>query len=203
MAVHGGSGLSFGVIEGLRALFPNLPNLELVHRLDRDTSGCLMISKKSSVLRQLHEQLREGTMRKSYLALVQGYWEARVREVNAPLKKNILQSGERVVRVNVEGKPAVTKFQVLQRFADATLVKAMPVTGRTHQIRVHATHAQHPIAGDDKYGNEDFDRKLRPYGLKRLFLHAAELQVSVGGKAIEVTAPLPAELQQLLEKLEP
>ncbi|MEN9460891.1 MAG: rRNA pseudouridine synthase RluC [Pseudomonadota bacterium] len=203
MAVHGGSGLSFGVIEGLRALFPNLPNLELVHRLDRDTSGCLMISKKSSVLRQLHEQLREGTMRKSYLALVQGYWEARVREVNAPLKKNILQSGERVVRVNVEGKSAITKFQVLQRFADATLVKAMPVTGRTHQIRVHATHAQHPIAGDDKYGNEDFDRKLRPYGLKRLFLHAAELQVSVGGKAIEVTAPLPAELQQLLEKLEP
>jgi 23S rRNA pseudouridine955/2504/2580 synthase len=203
MAVHGGSGLSFGVIEGLRTLYPQLHNLELVHRLDRDTSGCLMISKKASVLRQLHEQLREGNLHKSYLALVQGYWEARVREVNAPLQKNILQSGERIVRVNLEGKPACTRFQVVQRFADATLVKASPVTGRTHQIRVHATHAQHPIAGDDKYGNEIFDKHMRQLGLKRLFLHAAELQVHVGEKTLNLSAPLPNELQHVLEKLTP
>src|SRR5574344_98362 len=159
MAVHGGSGLSFGVIEGLRALRPEARFLELVHRLDRDTSGCLLVAKKRSALKSLHEQLRLKTMRKQYAALVRGQWQAHVKVVNAPLLKNVLQSGERIVRVNPEGKPSETRFHILQRFAEATLVEASPITGRTHQIRVHTAHAGHPIACDDKYGDATFDSK--------------------------------------------
>ncbi|OSN03786.1 23S rRNA pseudouridine(955/2504/2580) synthase RluC, partial [Lonsdalea iberica] len=136
-AVHGGSGLSFGVIEGLRALRPEARFLELVHRLDRDTSGVLLVAKKRSALRALHEQLRSKGMQKDYLALVRGQWQSHCKVVQAPLLKNILQSGERIVRVNSEGKPSETRFKVEERFEHATLVKASPVTGRTHQIRVH------------------------------------------------------------------
>ena len=169
MAVHGGSGLSFGVIEGLRALRPDARFMELVHRLDRDTSGCLMIAKERSALKHLHEQLRLKTMRKQYAALVRGQWQSHVRSINAPLLKNVLQSGERIVRVNPEGKPSETRFHVLKRFADATLVEASPITGRTHQIRVHTAHAGHPIACDDKYGDQLFDQRMRDLGLERLF----------------------------------
>ncbi|MGL5532303.1 MAG: 23S rRNA pseudouridine(955/2504/2580) synthase RluC, partial [Plesiomonas shigelloides] len=151
-AVHGGSGLSFGVIEGLRALRPEARFLELVHRLDRDTSGILLVAKKRSVLRDLHEQLRVKTVQKDYLALVRGQWQKHCKVVQAPLMKNVLQSGERIVRVSAEGKPSETRFEVVERFEQATLVKASPVTGRTHQIRVHTLHAGHPIAFDDKYG---------------------------------------------------
>lgn len=202
-AVHGGSGLSFGVIEGLRALRPEARFLELVHRLDRDTSGILLVAKKRSALRALHEQLREKGMQKDYLALVSGQWPSHVKSVRAPLLKNILQSGERVVKVSAEGKPSETLFKVEERFTQATLVKASPVTGRTHQIRVHTLHAGHPIAFDDRYGDADFDRQLEATGLKRLFLHAAALKFTHPGtgEVMRVEAPLDSTLKRCLATL--
>ncbi|ALG68403.1 23S rRNA pseudouridine(955/2504/2580) synthase RluC [Beggiatoa leptomitoformis] len=202
LAVHGGSGVQYGVIEGLRALYPQANFLELVHRLDRETSGCLMIAKKSSVLRQLHAYLRDADMNKQYLALVQGKWSARVKQVNAPLRKNILQSGERVVRVNDDGKPSLSEFRIVELFKQATLMRVHPVTGRTHQIRVHATHTGHPIAGDEKYGDDNFNRALRQQGLNRLFLHAAELTIQLPEqKPLTVKAPLPEPLEAVLAQL--
>lgn len=202
-AVHGGSGLSFGVIEGLRALRPEARFLELVHRLDRDTSGVLLVAKKRSALRALHEQLRMKGMQKDYLALVRGQWQSHCKVVQAPLLKNILQSGERIVRVNSEGKPSETRFKVEERYEFATLVKASPVTGRTHQIRVHTLHAGHPIAFDDRYGDRDFDRQLAGTGLKRLFLHAAALRfVHPGtGETLRIEAPMDDELRHCLTVL--
>lgn len=203
MAVHGGSGLSFGVIEGLRALRPDARFLELVHRLDRDTSGVLLVAKKRSALRSLHEQLRVKTMRKQYLALVRGQWQPHVKVVNAPLRKNDLQSGERVVRVSSDGKPSETRFRIARQFAEATLVECSPITGRTHQIRVHTQHAGHPIACDDKYGEAAFDEKMRSKGLKRLFLHAWKLTFThpVDGREVLIEAPLAPELDNFLNKL--
>ena len=203
MAVHGGSGLSFGVIEGLRALRPDARFLELVHRLDRDTSGVLLVAKKRSALRSLHEQLRVKTMRKQYLALVRGQWQPHVKVVNAPLRKNDLQSGERVVRVSSDGKPSETRFRIARQFAEATLVECSPITGRTHQIRVHTQHAGHPIACDDKYGEAAFDDKMRSQGLKRLFLHAWKLTFThpVDGREVLIEAPLAPELDNFLNKL--
>lgn len=204
MAVHGGSGISFGVIEGLRALYPKAPFLELVHRLDRETSGCLMIAKKRSMLRRLHELLRQGGMHKHYLALVQGNWHSQLKQVSAPLQKNILQSGERIVQVNEkDGKAAISKFQVETTFESATLLNIQPVTGRTHQIRVHAAHVNHPIAGDEKYGNESFNHQMRDYSLKRLFLHAAQLEIEIpeNNYQLSINAPLPTELKQVLSRL--
>ena len=202
-AVHGGSGLSFGVIEGLRALRPEARFLELVHRLDRDTSGVLLVAKKRSALRSLHEQLREKGMQKDYLALVRGQWPSHVKAVQAPLLKNILQSGERIVRVSSEGKPSETRFKVEERYAFATLVKASPVTGRTHQIRVHTQHAGHPIAFDDRYGEREFDKQLSATGLRRLFLHAAALTFNHphSGDRMRIEAPLDDELKQCLARL--
>lgn len=184
LAVHGGSGLNFGVIEAMRQLRPAVDQLELVHRLDRDTSGCLMIAKRRSMLRHLHAALRgddDGDgVTKRYIALVRGRWPATVKRVHAPLQKNNLRSGERMVEVNAEGKESLTEFSVLQRFGDmATLVEARPITGRTHQIRVHARHAGHPIAGDPKYGDDDFSQFIRELGGKRLFLHAASLSAQL------------------------
>ena len=202
MAVHGGSGISFGVIEGLRVLYPKEKALELVHRLDRDTSGCLMIAKKRSMLKQLHQILREEQITKEYLALVRGQWNPRVTTVSAPLQKNVLQSGERIVRVNPEGKEAVSEFYIQQKFPIATLMRVKLVTGRTHQIRVHATHSGHPIAGDEKYGDEQFNTQLLEFKLKRLFLHAAKLTVPLPDRPINVSAPLPAALQEVLQQLE-
>lgn len=202
-AVHGGSGLSFGVIEGLRALRPEARFLELVHRLDRDTSGVLLVAKKRSALRSLHEQLREKGMQKDYLALVRGQWPSHVKAVQAPLLKNILQSGERIVRVSSEGKPSETRFKVEERYAFATLVKASPITGRTHQIRVHTLHAGHPIAFDDRYGEREFDKQLSATGLRRLFLHAAALSFTHphSGDRMRIEAPLDDELKQCLAVL--
>ncbi|GAA3529484.1 23S rRNA pseudouridine(955/2504/2580) synthase RluC [Zobellella aerophila] len=202
-AVHGGSGLSFGVIEGLRALRPEARFLELVHRLDRDTSGILLVAKKRSMLRSLHEQLREKTMDKHYLALVRGQWQAHQKGVNAPLKKNELASGERVVRVDKDGKPSETRFRIVQKFQEATLVEASPVTGRTHQIRVHALHAGHPIAGDDKYGDRQFDEKMRGLGLQRLFLHACRIRFFHPGleQTMVLEAPLEPALKTLLTRM--
>ncbi len=194
LAVHGGSGLNFGVIEAMRQLRPAVDQLELVHRLDRDTSGCLMIAKRRSMLRHLHAALRgddDGDgVAKRYIALVRGRWPATVKRVHAPLQKNNLRSGERMVEVSAEGKESLTEFSVLQRFGDiATLVEARPITGRTHQIRVHARHAGHPIAGDPKYGDDDFSQRIRELGGKRLFLHAASLSAQLpDGTVLDVQA---------------
>lgn len=202
LAVHGGSGLSFGVIEALRQLRPELRELELVHRLDRDTSGLLMVAKKRSMLRHLHHALQQGELDKRYWALVQGSWTSSRRQVNAPLLKNTLRSGERVVEVNDQGKASLTRFRVLQRFGGmATLVEASPMTGRTHQIRVHARHAGHPIAGDPKYGDDAFSQRLRALGGRRLFLHARSLQVPLpDGGLLQLEAPVDAMWEQAVER---
>ncbi|GAB3016338.1 23S rRNA pseudouridine(955/2504/2580) synthase RluC [Bowmanella dokdonensis] len=203
MAVHGGSGLSFGVIEALRALRPDARFLELVHRLDRDTSGCLLIAKRRSCLKALHEQLREKTVDKRYLALVKGAWPANRNKVKAPLRKNILKSGERMVSVAPEGKESETRYQLLESFAQASLVEAYPVTGRTHQIRVHCQHAGHEIAADDKYGQEDFNQYCAGLGLKRLFLHARSISFvhPKSATTVRLEAPLDEQLNAVLQKL--
>jgi 23S rRNA pseudouridine955/2504/2580 synthase len=205
MAVHGGSGLSYGLIEALRSIRPEERNLELVHRLDRDTSGCLLVSKRRSVLRSLHEQLREKTMEKNYWALVQGSWAGKIKNVSEPLRKNTLQSGERVVRVDEqEGKPSQTRFRVLERFGQfSTLVQASPVTGRTHQIRVHTQCKGHPIACDDKYGVAEFDQAMKKMGLNRLFLHAHDLTFihPKTEQPLRVEAPLDTILKKCIKTL--
>jgi 23S rRNA pseudouridine955/2504/2580 synthase len=203
IAVHGGSGLSYGVIEAFRQLRPDCRDLELVHRLDRDTSGLLMIAKKRSMLRHLHEALRGDGVDKRYLALVRGNWPTSKKKVSAPLLKNNLRSGERMVEVNDEGKDALTEFRVVRRFGEfATLVEASPITGRTHQIRVHARHAGHAIAGDAKYGDEEFTREIRELGGKRLFLHAYALTVTLpDGATLTLEAPVDQMWAQTLERL--
>lgn len=204
VAVHGGSGLSFGVIETLRAVYPELKELELVHRLDRETSGCLLIAKRRAVLRELHATLRERDMEKRYLALVCGRWPFGTKTIDLPLKTNLKQGGERVVRVHAEGQEANTTFRPIQHFAKlATLLDVNLGTGRTHQIRVHAAHAGHPVAGDEKYGDRERDALLKPFGLNRMFLHAHSLTFERAGsrEPFSVTAPLPAELQGVLDRL--
>jgi 23S rRNA pseudouridine955/2504/2580 synthase len=204
VAVHGGSGVSHGVIELLRAARPDAPFLELAHRLDRETSGCLMLAKRRSALRTLQELQRAGRIEKRYLALLSGRTRKGGWRADAPLRKNTLKSGERIVRVDPEGKQAVTHFSVRSRYSDATLVEALLETGRTHQIRVHAAQAGMPILGDPKYGDEDANRRFRELGLKRLFLHAASLRFEwpESGRLHVFEAPLPADLQQVLESME-
>lgn len=201
MAVHGGSGIHLGVIEALRLLRPQLKFLELVHRLDRDTSGCLLLAKKSSILKELHELLRSGQMKKTYIALVAGHWPKSLRKVDAPLYKNQLQSGERIVLVQAEGKSSLTEFSVQHYYVESTLIAVMPITGRTHQIRVHAQFAKHPIIGDEKYGEKEINKKMRQLGCKRLFLHASQLEFTLGstGKTITLAAKLPEDLNQVLK----
>jgi 23S rRNA pseudouridine955/2504/2580 synthase len=204
MAVHGGSGLSFGLIEALRALRPEARMLELVHRLDRDTSGCLVVAKKRSALRHLHEQLRNKNVQKFYHALVKGHWSTKLTRVTESLKKNDLKSGERVVVVdNVNGKASETRYKVLERYRGATLVRAFPVTGRTHQIRVHCQTSGHSIAMDAKYGHEEFDAQMKSKGLKRLFLHAASIEFTHPHteQRIKIEAPLEPSLEKLLSTL--
>ena len=203
IAVHGGSGLSFGVIEALRALRPEARFLELVHRLDRDTSGILLIAKKRSVLRHLHEKLRIKTIQKDYLALVRGQWQSHCKVVQAPLLKNELSGGERIVRVSEQGKPSETRFSIEERYIAATLIRASPITGRTHQIRVHTQYAGHPIALDDKYGDAEFDRQMRELGLDRLFLHAFSLcfEHPKTGETLRLNAPLDGKMKNILQKL--
>ena len=204
IAVHGGSGISYGVIEGLRALRPQAKFLELGHRLDRETSGCLVIAKKRSALRAFQEMLRSGGMDKHYLALLKGQWREGRKGIDAPLRKNTLVSGERIVRVSDDGKPSLSIFEPVTIFKDATLVSVKLVTGRTHQVRVHAQYSGHPIAGDSKYGDADFNRHMAGLGLKRLFLHASELRFSLadGRAPIHVSAPLDDDLTRVLQQLE-
>ena len=207
LAVHGGSGLSFGLIEALRELRPNDKELELVHRLDRDTSGCLLIAKKRSALRRLHEQLREGTMDKRYLTLLKGKWKGTSKWVDAPLLKNVIRSGERLVFVDPKGKEARTQFIPYSVGDTASLMTVKLDTGRTHQIRVHAQHIGFPIAGDDKYGDDEFNRQLKTKGLKRLFLHAYSLKFYLPDPetgqdtSIFVEAPLDESLVNILKRL--
>lgn len=203
IAVHGGSGRRHGVIEALRASRPNQPHLELVHRLDRDTSGALMVAKKRGVLKQLHAELRDGRVDKRYLALLRGSWRNGTKSVRTPLKKNVVRSGERVVRADPAGKPAQTKFLPVDTCSDATLCGVFPTTGRTHQIRVHAAEIGHHVAGDPKYGNRDFNRLMRQRGLHRMFLHATRIAFSSPAteRQIRIVAPLDEHLLGVLENL--
>ncbi len=206
-AVHGGSGIEYGVIEGLRQVYAAQPNvqLELVHRLDRDTSGVLIVAKKRSALRALHALIREGETHKHYLALAQGVWPKRLEKVDVPLLKNEQESGERMVKVDPLGKASLTRYRVQKNCGDlATLLAIKIETGRTHQIRVHSLYAGHPLAGDDKYGDRDFNRRMKSYGLKRLFLHAHQMKFKhpVSGEFIEITAELSQDLQAVLAALE-
>lgn len=201
-AVHGGSGVSSGIIEGLRLLRPEAKFLELVHRLDKDTSGCLVIAKKRSALRAFHAIFRDNQVKKTYIALLSGQWKKKKLVVNAPLLKNIAKGGERMVMVSSAGKEAETIFTRLTAFAESTLVEAAPKTGRTHQIRVHALHLGHPIVGDERYGRDDVNLAFKQKGYKRMFLHAKTLTFShpLTGEAMKITAPLPQQLELLLAK---
>jgi 23S rRNA pseudouridine955/2504/2580 synthase len=202
IAVHGGSGVSFGVIEVLRALRP-AESLELVHRLDRDTSGCLLVARKASALRTLHALLREGQFEKRYLALVKGHWQHGRHRIDVPLRTDTRVGGERTVKAHASGKAALSEFRPLQFFGKrATLMEVSLYTGRTHQIRVHAAHAGHAVAGDAKYGDADFNQGVAALGLARMFLHAH----SVGfewpqGAAFSASAPLPEDLRAVLDRL--
>ncbi|WGL17008.1 23S rRNA pseudouridine(955/2504/2580) synthase RluC [Microbulbifer bruguierae] len=202
LAVHGGSGVRLGLIEALRQMYPDSPFMELVHRLDRDTSGAILVARKRSVLLHVQAELRAGKLGKSYLALAAGKWPRGCKLVEAPLKKNTLKSGERMVVVDGEGKPSTTRFQVAERFNGATLVAAEPVTGRTHQIRVHAQFVGCPLAGDAKYTPDEVNGEFRGLGLKRLFLHSAEVGCTLpSGERVQVKAPLPSELELVLDNL--
>ena len=206
IAVHGGSGISFGVIEALRAARPDeADSLELVHRLDRDTSGVLLVARKPAVLRMLHASLRDGEgFEKRYLALLKGDWQLGKKRIDAPLRTDLRVGGERTVRVQAGGKPAASDFRVVQSYGrTATLMEVSILTGRTHQIRVHAAYAGHPVAGDPKYGDEAFNEDLRGIGLERMFLHASSISFVWPDRGTEfsVNAPLPPELARVLDVL--
>ncbi len=204
IAAHGGSGVANGVIEIMRTIRPEEKGVELVHRLDRQTSGCLMLAKNRSTLLELHELLRDSLIDKRYYALVHGYWEDDERTVNLPLLKDRAESGIRHVRVSQEGQPSTTRFKVERHFShQMTLVEAKPLTGRMHQIRVHTAHTGHPILGDETYGKRTLNRALKKQGLKRLFLHAHCLTFMLPStmKKISVTAPLSPELVVFIDSL--
>lgn len=204
MPVHGGTQVSAGLIEMLRLMRPRQKSLELVHRLDKDTSGCLIIAKKHSVLVELHRLLTLQQMQKQYLLLVKGVWKGGARKVTAPLKKNYLSSGERIVVVSDQGKQATTLFKPLKIFKNCSLLLAKPLTGRTHQIRVHAKHIGFPIAGDPKYGDDYFNQEMKRFKLKRLFLHSASIECELTTpihQQIGICSRLPRELLHFLNKL--
>ncbi|TLY80463.1 MAG: RluA family pseudouridine synthase [Gammaproteobacteria bacterium] len=228
IAVHGGSGVSFGVIEALRALRPG-ESLELAHRLDRDTSGCLLVARNAATLRALHALLREGRFEKRYLALLKGKWDLGRKRIDIPLRTDIRVGGERTVKADSSGKASVSEFRPVQFFGKrATLVEVILHTGRTHQIRVHAQHAGHPVAGDEKYGDEVFNHELQALGLKRMFLHAHSVgfewpqghegslmraaregtprppragDARAAGAEFSLNTPLPPELAAVLDEL--
>lgn len=201
VASHGGSGISFGAIELLRAARPR-DTLELVHRLDRDTSGILVFSRRRSALTALQAVIREGRATKHYLALLQGRLPQARITVNEPLRKSVLQGGERLVRVDPAGKPSVSHLTRLQQFAEASLCEIAIETGRTHQIRVHTAHIGHAVAGDEKYGERGFNQRMKEFKLKRLFLHAARFEFEIGEKSFAFSAPLPADLSRVVDALQ-
>ena len=209
VAVHGGSGVSFGVIEQLRQARPQAKLLELVHRLDRETSGILLVAKKRSALKHVQDQFRERETGKTYLALVQGSWPEKLKVIDSSLHKYLLPDGERRVRVtsndDPDGMRSITLVKVAQRLNDCTLLEVTIKTGRTHQIRVHLASQGHPIAGDDKYGDFEWNKALNKQGLKRMFLHAWRLQFThpTTGKRVELKSPLPPELQLYANHVKP
>jgi 23S rRNA pseudouridine955/2504/2580 synthase len=202
IAVHGGSGVSFGIIEALRAARPE-ETLELVHRLDRDTSGCLLVARKPAALRVLHALMRDGLVEKGYLALVKGQWDLGKKRIDVPLNTETRVGGERTVRVQVGAKSAVSRFSPVQFFRNrASVVEVDLETGRTHQIRVHAAHVGHPVAGDDKYGDKDFNARMREEGLNRMFLHSHRISFDwPNGGDFSASAPLPKDLAAVLDAL--
>lgn len=208
LAVHGGSGIAFGLIERLRRARPAAPFLELVHRLDRDTSGVILVAKKRSALTGLHAQLREGAVEKRYLVLVRGRWRDAVRNVELALDSKATAGGERRARVASGGRPARTVFRRVRTWPDhappLALLDAELKTGRTHQIRVHLTHLGFPLAGDDKYGDFAWNRTLAKHGLRRMFLHAQRIRFAHpgDGREIAVTSPLPADLAAYVARLD-
>jgi len=202
VAVHGGSGVSFGVIEGLRALRPG-ETLELVHRLDRDTSGVLLVARNTAALRTVHALLRDGGFEKRYLALVKGKWDLGRKRIDIPLRTDLRVGGERTVRADASGKPSLSEFRPVQFFGkQATLMEVALFTGRTHQIRVHAQHAGHPVAGDEKYGDEELNAQMKVLGLNRMFLHAHSVSFDwPAGGQFSVNTPLPPELASVVDTL--
>jgi len=202
MAVHGGSGVPYGLVDVLRALRPTAKGLDLVHRLDRGTSGCILVAKKRSALRLLHAAFREGRVEKRYLALVAGRLPRGEVPVEAALRRVKDRSGEHRVRTDGSGKASRTVFRARERFADATLVQAELGTGRMHQIRVHAASMGHPVLGDAKYGDDEANGRLRTLGLKRMFLHAEFLRLALpDGRPLSVEAALPDDLARVLAAL--
>lgn len=204
IAVHGGSGISHGVVEALRAARPDLRVLELAHRLDRETSGCLILVKKRSALRELHARFREGSVEKVYLTLLAGDWQMGAMTVDLPLTVHRRKNGERHVQVDTAaGKPSRTRFSVQTSYGDCTLMKAEPETGRTHQIRVHAAACGHPVLGDERYGDAAMNARFARRGLERLFLHAQSIAfVDARGNDRLFTAPLPEDLDRVLSRLQ-
>jgi len=201
VAVHGGSGLSFGVIESLRASRPQTKVLELAHRLDRDTSGLLIVCKKRSALVEVHRQLREGEVEKIYATIVKGVPVQDVFELSQPLHKYVMDSGERRVSVREGGQSALTRVKVAKKGRDFSLLEVRLLTGRTHQIRVHLAHAGHPVLGDDKYGDFDLNHTLAKQGVKRLFLHARKLAFDhpIEKKRLRLESPLPGDMLRFCE----
>jgi 23S rRNA pseudouridine955/2504/2580 synthase len=201
VAVHGGSGVSYGVIESLRAARPQAKFLELGHRLDRDTSGLLVIAKKRSALVELHRMLREGEVEKIYVAVAAGRWRGGARELRESLHKHVTARGERRVSVHADGQQAATRVRPLAVGGDLSLLELRLLTGRTHQIRVHLAHAGHPVVGDDKYGDFELNRRLAKQGAKRLFLHARRLAFRhpLSGETLRLEAPLPPDMQAFVE----
>ncbi|RUL72454.1 RluA family pseudouridine synthase [Dyella choica] len=202
MASHGGSGVSFGAIELLRQARPK-EHLELVHRLDRDTSGVLVFARTRAGLTGLQAAIRAGEVTKQYLCLMVGHPQKAKFDVNASLKKSVLQGGERMVRVADDGKPSLTFFREMEHYSGARLMQATLGTGRTHQIRVHAAHVGHPLAGDAKYGDKEANKRFRERGLHRLFLHASHLSFELDGRSYGFSAPLPDDLRSVLDALRP
>lgn len=202
--VHGGSGQKLGVMDVVKAMRPQLKFIELAHRLDKGTSGCLLFAKSRQILLELHDLFKCGDINKRYLALTRGRWLTEEVHVDQPLLKNQQSSGERMVKVSSLGKPAQTNFKVQKTFTTASLVEAKLLTGRTHQIRVHAAYKHHPLAGDDKYGDDLFNKEMKLLGLKRLFLHAYHLSFYLKslGKRVIIEAPLDTDLLDCLHKLE-
>jgi 23S rRNA pseudouridine955/2504/2580 synthase len=198
-AVHGGSGISHGVIELLRHARSDLKDLELVHRIDRETSGCLVMAKRRSALRELHERFREGRVEKNYLALVVGDWQYGEQLIDAPLLVHNRKGGERHVVVSDRGKEATTRVSLSRTFGVYSLLQCAPLTGRTHQIRVHLAHAGHPILGDERYGDDEANREASRFGLKRLFLYAQSIAFADdSGNELHFTAPLADDLEHFL-----
>jgi len=201
VAVHGGSGVSFGVIESLRAARPDAKMLELAHRLDRDTSGLLIVAKKRSALVELHRMLRDGEVQKVYVAVVKGVPAKKQFEIRESLHKHVTASGERRVSVKDDGMPAVTKARLVENSSDFSLLELRLMTGRTHQLRVHLAHAGHPILGDDKYGDFELNRALVRQGVKRLMLHARRLAFRhpTSGDSIRLESKIPGDMQRFCE----